>query len=131
VAPSCWSIASSCRSATTSTGPATSCDEASRSCTTPAGAPCPDDADACTSDACDGGGQCVHSVIPDCGTTTTTVPPPTGAGAPCWKTTARRFRYRDTDLAPDGLATIVLRKGKAGGIAVRGRASIWRCRRSR
>ena len=43
------------------------------------------------------------------------------AGAPCWKTTARRFRYRNTDLTPDGLATIVLRTGKAGGIAVRGR----------
>jgi hypothetical protein len=43
------------------------------------------------------------------------------AGAPCWKATARRFRYRNTDLAPDGLATIVLRTGKAGGIAVTGR----------
>jgi Domain of unknown function (DUF4082)/Putative metal-binding motif len=272
---------------------ADTCDEGSRSCATPAGAPCPDDGDACTSDGCDGGGQCVHSVIPACGTTTTTVPPPTTttappstttsttepttsttststtttllpttttsstttttssttstthstttttsssttttapstttsstttttttpstttsttlpggelardtcapapvagcqatgpgtaslrlrnvrrdardrlewkwvsasplvaddlgatpatsgylmcvyaddrlvlsalapkdascAGAPCWKTTASRFRYRNDDLTPDGLATIVLRTGKAGGIAVRGR----------
>ncbi len=66
---------------------ADTCDEGSRSCATPAGAPCPDDGDACTSDACDGGGQCVHSVIPDCGTTTTTVPPPTTTTEPPSTTT--------------------------------------------
>ncbi len=43
------------------------------------------------------------------------------AGMPCWNATPRRFRYRSKDLTPDGLATIVLRTGKAGGIAVSGK----------
>ena len=255
------------------------CDEPTRSCATPAGAPCPDDGDACTTDACDGSGQCVHAAIPGCGTTTTTtthqtttttssttsttVPsttststtttttvsspstttttllvatsttqpattttssstttsaptatttsstttttePPTApdtcppapepgcraagvaraslrlrnlrrdardrlewkwasgsglmagdlgpepmasdylmcmyandtlvlnalapcdgscAGAPCWKATASRMKYRNTDLSPDGLSTIVFRTGRAGRIVVKGRGA--------
>src|SRR5262249_54904753 len=36
-----------------------------------------DDGNACTTDACDGGGQCAHAAIVGCGTTTTTTVPPT------------------------------------------------------
>jgi len=63
------------------------CDEGTRTCATPAGAPCPDDGDECTADACDGAGQCVHPVIPGCGTTTTTTLPPTTTTEPPTTTT--------------------------------------------
>ena len=44
-------------------------------------------------------------------------------GTPCWKTGARRLRYRNKGLTPDGLATIVLRTGKGGRIVVRGKGA--------
>ncbi len=36
------------------------CNEAAQSCLAPSAAPCPDDANACTSDVCDGAGGCTH-----------------------------------------------------------------------
>jgi hypothetical protein len=45
------------------------------------------------------------------------------AGAPCWKATDRRLRYRNADLSPDGLSVIVFRTGKAGRIVVKGRGA--------
>ena len=45
------------------------------------------------------------------------------AGAPCWNSTDRRLRYRNADLSPDGLSTIVFRIGKAGRIVVKGRGA--------
>jgi hypothetical protein len=46
-----------------------SCNEAADNCIDPAGTPCADDGNACTADACDGGGTCAH--------------PPRSAGAIC------------------------------------------------
>jgi cysteine-rich repeat protein len=37
-----------------------------------AGSPCTSDGDACTTDACDAGGTCIHTPISPCGTTTST-----------------------------------------------------------
>jgi hypothetical protein len=45
------------------------------------------------------------------------------AGAPCWKATDSRMKYRNTDLSPDGLSTIVFRTGRAGRIVVKGRGA--------
>lgn len=41
------------------------CDEASRSCNSPATAPCLDDGNQCTTDRCDGAGACIHLNAPN------------------------------------------------------------------
>jgi hypothetical protein len=45
------------------------------------------------------------------------------AGAPCWKATTRSLKYRNANLSPDGLGTIVFHPGKAGRIVVKGRGA--------
>jgi hypothetical protein len=45
------------------------------------------------------------------------------AGKPCGKPTPRRFRYRNKELMPDGLGTIMLRPGWDGRIVVQGKGA--------
>jgi hypothetical protein len=45
------------------------------------------------------------------------------AGKPCWKATPRRFRYRNKELTPDGVGTIMLRPGQDGRIIVKGKGA--------